>query len=202
MESRNPAFSSHRAGLLRLLRFVLIFAVSFVVLHRAYITVRERTNNALSRQLNAVVTAAIINTVTPSEAASVEGTSLKGRGVTVDIVKGCEGFEIMLLLVAALLAYPMAWKRRLPGMLAGCLFVYLLNLLRLVSLFYVARYQRDLFDAIHLSLWQSILIILATLFFVFWIRPVPASGHTMRYQQPPSPPTGSRTDAHPRSKKP
>jgi exosortase/archaeosortase len=47
----------------------------------------------------------LINIITPDEKTVVRGNAIIG-GATVEIMRGCEGIEGMLLLIAAVLAFP------------------------------------------------------------------------------------------------
>jgi len=47
------------------------------------------------------------------------------NGFAVTILAGCNGVEAMIVLLAAMLAYPAPWKRRLIGLLVGALIVWL-----------------------------------------------------------------------------
>lgn len=92
---------------------------------------------------------AIINTLTPHVAAVAHGPSILAASAGVNVRNGCEGTEIFFLLLAALLAYPFTWSVRLLGALAGALYVFLINQVRLVALFYAIRNDPGLFGQLH-----------------------------------------------------
>lgn len=159
-------FSANRQAII----FFLLFVVLFLVFQRVYVHTRELSANLLTNRLNANVASAIINLLSPEEPSVVEGSVIAGAGVRIDIMKGCEGFEVMLLLVAGILAFPRKMKYKLLGIVIGVALIYPVNLLRIVSLFYVLKLAPRHFDFAHLTLWQSIIILLVALYFLFWVR--------------------------------
>jgi exosortase H (IPTLxxWG-CTERM-specific) len=99
-------------------------------------------------------------------------------GFAVSIEAGCNGVEATIVLVAAMLAFPAPWRHRLLGILAGFLAVQGLNLVRIISLFYIGQWDRDWFEWAHLYLWQALIMLDVLLVFLIWIRylpPLPAS---------------------------
>lgn len=154
----------------RRLRFVVLFVLYFVALQRGYLALRTWSDNAVNRHLNAGVSAWVIQQIAPAEQVRPSGTRLVSPRVTLDIMKGCEGFEVMVILVAAMLAYPAPWGKRAAGLVAGCALLYILNVVRLVCLYVVARYRPALFDALHVVFWQSLLVCLGALMFLAWVR--------------------------------
>jgi exosortase H (IPTLxxWG-CTERM-specific) len=93
----------------------------------------------------------------------------------VSIEAGCNGVEATLVLVAAILAFPSPWPHRLRGIVAGVVAVQALNVLRVVSLFYLGRYDRDVFEWAHLYVWQALIMLDVLIVWVVWVRLVPAN---------------------------
>jgi len=188
-DSTGPRFQATGARI-KVVRFVLIFVLSFLILQRGYILLRPYLGTPYNHYVNAVVSAAIINTLTPHERVTAREGLLLTRHTKIDIKKGCEGVEVMAILAAALLAYPMQWRHRWAGIAAGIVFVYLLNIVRIVSLFYIATYRPDLFDHAHATLWQTAVILGAAAFFFIWVDQVATrcSSAAMAY---------ARVDSHP-----
>jgi exosortase H (IPTLxxWG-CTERM-specific) len=89
---------------------------------------------------------------------------------SVDIKRGCDAVEPTALFVAAVLAFPAAWRRKLPGVLMGALVLALLNLVRVVTLFLVGVYFPKTFELMHGEIWQTAFILLALLLWALWIR--------------------------------
>ncbi|MBN8728597.1 MAG: exosortase H [Xanthomonadales bacterium] len=110
---------------------------------------------------NAVAHGKILQTASGSFAVSIE--------------RGCNGIEAVIILVAAMLAFPAGWKHRLAGIGAGFLAIQVLNLVRIISLFYLGQWNRVWFDWFHLYLWQALIILDALVVFLLWLRWLPRS---------------------------
>ncbi len=94
-------------------------------------------------------------------------------GFSVAIQAGCNGVEASIVLVAAMLAFPAGWGMRLAGIGLGLVAIQLLNLLRIVSLFYLGQWDSDLFEWAHLYLWQALIILDVLILFLLWLRWLP-----------------------------
>jgi exosortase H (IPTLxxWG-CTERM-specific) len=112
------------------------------------------------------------------EPVAAEGTQIRSAAFAVDVKNGCNGVEAMLILFAAVLAFPASWRQRLYGLLAGIAVIQLLNLVRVVSLFWLGVHHREVFETFHAAVWQTLLILVAVGLFVLWSRRV--SGRAVR----------------------
>lgn len=98
-----------------------------------------------------------------------------GDGFAVAIHAGCNGVEPIIVLVAALIAFPSPWKVKLGGMLIGSLAVQLLNLIRVISLFYLGQWNIKVFEWAHLYLWQALIMLDVLIIFLIWLRYLPTT---------------------------
>ena len=87
-----------------------------------------------------------------------------------EIRDGCNGVNVVILLWAAILAYPSNWKWKVTGLAAGLAAIQILNLIRLISLYYLGQYSRPLFEFAHLYLWETLIIIDAIVVFGIWTK--------------------------------
>ncbi len=88
----------------------------------------------------------------------------------IQIVAGCNGVEAMLILIAGMLAYPASWKEKLVGIAIGIPAVQVINVARVVTLFYLGQYNEEAFKWAHEYIWQ-VLIMLDVLFvWLGWLR--------------------------------
>ncbi|MFM2317481.1 MAG: exosortase [Pseudomonadota bacterium] len=94
-------------------------------------------------------------------------------GFAVSIEPGCNGVEAMIVLLAAIGAFPAPWLYKLKGLLWGFVAIQGLNLLRIISLFYLGQWSRELFDWAHLYIWQALIMLDALVVFLIWIRYLP-----------------------------
>jgi exosortase family protein XrtM len=117
-----------------------------------------------------VAAAQIIDRLTPAIEVEASGATLLARGGGLRVLRGCEGVEAWFLLLAALTAAPMRWRRRITGMLFGTALVYVVNQLRIVALFYLYRLDRDLFAAMHGAVAPLLVVVIVGLFFRTWLH--------------------------------
>jgi exosortase H (IPTLxxWG-CTERM-specific) len=94
----------------------------------------------------------------------------------ISIERGCNGVEAVIILVAAMLAFPAPWKHRLIGIGLGFVAIQALNLVRIISLFYLGQWNRTWFDWFHLYLWQALIVLDALVAFLIWLRYLPRNG--------------------------
>jgi exosortase H (IPTLxxWG-CTERM-specific) len=93
----------------------------------------------------------------------------------ISIERGCNGVEAVIILVAAMLAFPAPWKHKLVGIGIGFVAIQALNLVRIISLFYLGQWNRFWFDWFHLYLWQALIVLDALVVFLIWLRYLPRS---------------------------
>lgn len=91
-----------------------------------------------------------------------------GAGIAIEA--GCNGVEACIMLAAALFAYPAALRSRLVGLLAGSVVIQLLNLVRIVSLFYLVQWSVPAFEFAHLYLWQALIMLDVLVVWLVWLR--------------------------------
>ena len=92
------------------------------------------------------------------------------NGFAMEVLDGCNGDDVVVLLWAAILAYPASWLQKGKGLLAGTATIYVSNFLRIVSLFYLGQYNRQWFDFAHLYVWEGVFVLLTLTIFWMWVR--------------------------------
>lgn len=95
------------------------------------------------------------------------------NGFAVEIQPGCNGVEALIILFAAIFAFPAPWKHRLVGFGLGFFAIQALNLVRIISLFYLGQYSMTAFKWFHLYLWQALIILDALVVWLVWLRYLP-----------------------------
>ena len=95
------------------------------------------------------------------------------NGFAVAIEAGCNGVEASIVLVAAMLAFPAPWKRKLLGLAVGVVAVQGLNIVRVISLFYLGQWRLDVFEFAHLYVWQALIMLDVLIVWLLWVRTLP-----------------------------
>jgi len=153
-------------------RFATLFAI---ILLAAFATELTPPGQALVRPWTAFIaqgSGAVIRAF-DGDARAVGDTVLSpGTGFAMTIEAGCNGVEAMLVLLAGVLAYPAPWRHKVVGVAIGAAAIQALNLLRIVSLFYLGQWNLAWFDWAHLYAWQALIMLDALLVWMLWIQTV------------------------------
>ena len=102
------------------------------------------------------------------EPTTMQGTVIASPRFAVNIRNGCNGLETMLIFAAGVLAFPAPWRARLAGLLLGFLLIQLVNLVRIVSLFYIGLKWPSLFQDWHTVVWQAIVVLFGVALWILW----------------------------------
>jgi exosortase H (IPTLxxWG-CTERM-specific) len=97
----------------------------------------------------------------------------KTTGFGVRIERGCNGVEAVIILFAAIFSFPSPFKSKVIGFVLGFLAIQGLNLVRIVSLFYLGQWNQVAFEWFHLYLWQALIILDALVVWLIWLRTLP-----------------------------
>lgn len=92
------------------------------------------------------------------------------KGFAMEVRDGCNGLNVVILLWSAILGYPAVLKWKAAGLFGGLAAIQLLNLLRLISLFYLGQVNFSLFEFAHLYLWEMLIMIDGMVVFGLWIK--------------------------------
>lgn len=125
--------------------------------------------------LLADISATIMQAFDANVAASGEVIRSLSNGFAVQIAPGCNGVEAVIILFAAIFAFPAPLKHKLIGFGLGFLAIQSLNLVRIISLFYIGQWSMTAFKWAHLYLWQALIILDALIVWLIWLRWLPAA---------------------------
>lgn len=94
--------------------------------------------------------------------------SVNGFGVA--IMPGCNGVEACIILIAAIVSFPAPWRPKVAGLAIGIFAVQSVNILRIVSLFYLGQWDKKWFEFAHLYLWQGLIMLDVLVVWLLWVR--------------------------------
>ena len=103
--------------------------------------------------------------------ANVIRDNASGFGVRIE--RGCNGVEALIILFAAIFAFPAPLRNKLIGFAIGFVAIQALNLVRIISLFYLGQWNQVAFEWFHLYLWQALIILDALVVWLVWLRTLP-----------------------------
>ena len=160
-----------RFGWAALLLFVLLYAA----LQAAYQALRgSATGRWLIDAATVAPAATLIGTVFPHDGVLAQGARLVWAGGRLQLLAGCDGFEVLALFVPAVLVAPVAWRRGLAMLVLGTALIWSLNQLRLLALYAAYRHWRDGFDALHAVWGPLVMLSLVFAWFAWNLRRDPA----------------------------
>lgn len=157
--------------------FAAGFLALFGALHYGYSLCQGTPlEHLLIDTLTVKPSAGLIDALSPGERVQAVGHRLVSPTVSLNVLRGCEGMEGMLLLASAFLAcFTKPFTARLLGTAVSVVLLYALNQLRLCTLYFTARYDRPMFPLIHGYVGPTVIVLGGSLYFVWWISRLPGS---------------------------
>jgi exosortase/archaeosortase family protein len=154
---------------------VALFLLLFSLLQLGYEAARSSTLQRLViEQATVQPAAALIGVLWPHLQVRAEGTRIRAEGGGLNVLHGCEGLDVALLLLAAMLVAPLPWRTRLWGLAWGLPLVWALNQARVLALFHAYRHDRAWFELLHGGLAPLLLVLLVAAAFSLWLGRSPA----------------------------
>lgn len=98
------------------------------------------------------------------------------NNIELRVILECTGAYEMIILSSIILSYPAGIKKKIYGIISGIITIYILNILRLITISYVLVYYIEKFDFIDRYLWQVSLVIFISLAYSIWLRSIGRSG--------------------------
>jgi len=158
-----PAKNDRRGAAAFILRFFALLALVYGI---SAIPWTERNVIVPFTHAITIVSATALNGI--GQHVRAAGTVVGSASFSVSILNGCNGVEATMFLVAAIFAFLAGWQLRAWGLAIGFALVQLLNLLRIVTLFLLGRYQPQAFEFFHLAVWQTLIAAATIFFFLRW----------------------------------
>ena len=165
-------------------RFITIFIVILAALFTIEMLVPVQEHVIVPfTSLLARISAAMILPFDNSVIAYGKVLQFKDTGFAVSIEAGCNGVEATIVLIAAVIAFPASWRARMVAIGLGFLAIQVMNIARIISLFYLGNWNMEFFTWIHLYLWPALIMLDVLIVFIVYLRylsskqPVAAAAH-------------------------
>jgi exosortase H (IPTLxxWG-CTERM-specific) len=104
--------------------------------------------------------------------AHVFENNLSTAKYSINVVDGCNGIYATAILISGVIAYPSKLIHKAWGIVLGVVAIFVLNLGRVISLFYLGQHYPDIFNEVHVYVWQPIIILWAIFVWDFWSRQI------------------------------
>jgi exosortase H (IPTLxxWG-CTERM-specific) len=167
VERRPHAGSEGRIALRFCLTFAALTVAVFIALYGVQDTIVARLNRHVAWLAGALLTA--IGAPVDSRGAVVSVGSF-----AVEIKNNCNAVYEAGLFAAAVWAYPAAVRSKAVGTLVGVSILYLVNLVRVLSLIGTGVLARGWFDVAHLYVWQALFFAVVAACWFGWILRLPS----------------------------
>jgi exosortase H (IPTLxxWG-CTERM-specific) len=155
-------------------RFFVVFVVMLAVLFLLELTPWAQDYFVVPwTSALATVSTSIVSVFDPNVIVTGKVIRSTTNGFAVSIEAGCNGVEATLVLLAAIFAFPAPWRHRFVGLAIGIAAVQLLNVVRVISLFYIGQWDYAVFEWAHLYVWQSLIMLDVLIVWLIWVRRVP-----------------------------
>ena len=99
----------------------------------------------------------------------IHGVAVGVSTFGVQIRNNCNAIYEMGLYSAAVLAYPASARSRTMGILFGVVVLYVVNLIRVLSLIYIGYLMPGSFEAAHVYVWQVLFLVVVGALWFSWI---------------------------------
>jgi exosortase/archaeosortase family protein len=150
-------------------RFVFVAAILLALYYFPYAGAGVNLLFNLYLSTYAHLAGAAISLFDPS--VHVVGTRIIGR-MTMDFALSCDAMDVYILFAAATVAFPTRWRRRAIALVFSFAAMVCLNVLRILSLFYLGMYFPSKFDLFHLQIWPAVIVMVASAAFLGWARSI------------------------------
>ena len=151
-------------------RTIALFVLVLVGLELVYVLSNQSAPMVTLTQATAQVVTWMLALV--GELVRIDGTVIYSPQFNMRIVSECTAITPMIVLAAATIAVPAPLVSKLKCIILGSCVLHIVNLVRIISLYYVGVMRPDMVEFVHLVLWQAVLVLLAVGLWGFWAQRV------------------------------
>lgn len=102
----------------------------------------------------------------------VVNENIIGQGFSLEIKKGCDAIAPMILYTLSILFFPTSFKTKPKAIGIGLLLMFILNIIRIVTLYAIREYFPSIFDIMHTDVWQIIFIAFTMFLWLRWLKQI------------------------------
>ncbi len=85
------------------------------------------------------------------------------------VIEGCNALSVMILFTAFIVAFAQGWKKTIAFIMGGLLFIYVVNIVRLVLLAIVYKEYESYADFAHEIIFPAVIYGAVVLLWIYWI---------------------------------
>ena len=149
-----------------LVRFGIILFSCFLAFAIAYFKFRRSDVLDPFLSFNAKIASFVWNLFGGS--AEVDGVIISSGSDSFEVITECTSIIPTAILICAVLAWRSSAREKLIGIAAGTTVLFVINIVRIISLVYVGSAFPDYLDVAHFYVWQVLLILFTVGLWLFW----------------------------------
>lgn len=152
-----------------ILRFVGLFFFGIVLFYSLYFSDFFMHNVADSfNQFIGEIASFALNIF--QQNTGVQNGIISSGDAAVNVKKGCDGLESIAFFTIGVLLVPFSWRSRLVGLAVGVSVLFLLNIFRIIILYFSQIYFPTLFDFLHIHGGFILFIFVTLLIWMRWVQ--------------------------------
>jgi archaeosortase B (VPXXXP-CTERM-specific) len=155
-----------------IIKFCVIFFGLLIVLTTTFPFLSDKFNPQLSWLM--AVTADLTGLVLRlfGLTVTISGRVVSLSNFSMEVVGECTGLYEMLIFLAAMIAYPSSYKKKLIGAALGLPLLYVINIIRMIFIAVVGNWSPQTFNFMHLYFWQVAMILIIVSVWILWIEKI------------------------------
>ncbi|GAB1372511.1 hypothetical protein MASR1M45_25730 [Candidatus Kapaibacterium sp.] len=157
----------NKKKIIALTKFLTIY-IGIIILYYVFISFDNNPILEIYINITSKISALILSIFDSSIIADKQ--LISGSKFSVILSFGCEGSEPVAIFFAGVMSYPSVIKYKLQGLVIGLPALYLLNIIRIILLYFIGVNFNTLFDFAHTTLFPIIFILIALAFWMLWIN--------------------------------
>jgi exosortase family protein XrtM len=151
--------------------FLFWFPLAYVAFYLVYLCVPDSVLSTFVYRYTINEPAAFFIRLLASDVVlRVEQHRILAPGMTLEIVRGCDGSGAFFLAAAAILAVGARLRVTLLGLTSAAITVFVLNEARVIALYFTAIYRPAWFTTLHVYLIPLLMIVMLGMLFSVWLR--------------------------------
>ncbi len=150
-----------------IIKFVLLFGLLLLIFYALYgSNFFQEAIVVPAVNFQAIFSNFVLNLL--SQDTVVNGGIISNELGSINVGKGCDGIEAIMLYVIGVLVVPFSFKTKWPGLLFGFLALFLLNMIRIIGLFFANIYFPEAFETLHLHGGFALFIVVTLILWLIW----------------------------------
>jgi exosortase/archaeosortase family protein len=102
------------------------------------------------------------------------GSFINSPMINLEITPACTGIYQIIVLIGGLIASSSSGRERTRGIVTGSIVLMLLNIFRIVSIYYCALILSQWVPFIHGVFWEGVMVLFVPLFWIYWVSKIKA----------------------------